>query len=147
VERGTTASGEELFEKRLTFNTFNIRPRKETTEVSMRNRLMVFMCVLCCALMMSSVAFAAKAYYQGSTSVQWDNNTRMRACDGDVDGKASYAEFKLFGLSDLHYIYDYSGANDGLCGNTGSFARGINWHATCDSNPNWPDYCGDRSTH
>ena len=112
-----------------------------------RLRLMTFMCILCCGVLLSSTAFAAKVYYQGSSSVQWDNNTRMRACDGDVDTKASYAKFKLFGLSDLHYIYDYSGANDGVCGNTGSYSRGINWHETCDSNPNWPDYCGARSGH
>lgn len=100
----------------------------------------------CIMLLVATVAFAGKVYYQGSSSVQYDNNTNVRACDGQADGLQAYSRHVSFSGVE-GYTYDTTGANDGLCGNSGNYSAGIRIHNICESRPAFPDGCSDYSNH
>ncbi len=112
-----------------------------------RRRSIMFVCVLVCAVMLlPTAAFAAKVYYQGNSSVQFNGNTQVRACDGDADGKSAYSHHWSFNNTE-GYTYDTTGANDGLCGNSGVYGSGIKQHNICEDTPLQPDPCSNWSRH
>lgn len=110
-------------------------------------RVMLLLSVLACVLLLlPDPAFAGRVTFQGNSSVQFNGNTQVRACDGDPDGKAAYSH--LFSFNNTEgFTYDNSGANDGVCGNSGVYPSQIRQHNICEDIPLQPDRCSSWSRH
>lgn len=94
--------------------------------------LMLFVCALLCALLMSGPALSEIQNLGNNLSraVPGSHNTTMRICDGERDGKRAYARYYRKGLSYPFFILDTVG-KDGRCVNEESNRR-ISHHQTCE---------------
>ena len=114
--------------------------------VSGRRKLALLL--LCCfvgsLILLPSTALASKIYQGRDFSKGFEYNQRVRVCDRERDFRQAYAEFKRFGSKRIRYVYDNNGANNGRCGNSGYFTRGISHHKTCEDVAGIPDPCNIR---
>lgn len=97
-----------------------------------RRGLTLFACALVCVLLMSDPALS-KIQYLGnnlSRAVPGSNNTTMRICDGERDGRRAYARYYRQGLGYPFFIVDTAG-RDGRCVDEES-SRRISYHQTCE---------------
>lgn len=124
----------------------DVRGASRETHVAGRRKLaLLFLCLLVGFLIfLPGTALAAKWYQGKDWSAGFNVNQRVRVCDRERDYHQAYTELKRFGSSRIHYTYDNTGANDGVCGKSGYYPQGISHHKTCEDVAGIPDPCNIR---
>lgn len=119
--------------------------------MSQQNRFALRVLVLV-ALTFLVVALMASTSYghkvrqgKGDTTVTYNSDFNLRACDGEADGNPVYG--RAYGTAPNDYfgrVEDNSGANDGRCGEKRAL-RKIGYHQTCENDGGFYDSCSRKS--
>jgi hypothetical protein len=104
-----------------------------------RKRVLGFVCVTAVLVLLSgTTTFALTARYGANSSYDYDNITRVAACDGESDSTTVYADYEVQGGA-TGRIYDQDGSAGG-CTGSAKYTR-IHKHKVCEDLKWAPDDC------